>query len=283
MNEYGIYSTASLAEPFSSLSHLLGALFFAAMTIPLMRRAASREPASVPRKPRLVTVGIFTGSTIVLLVVSGVYHALPFNSSIRETLLRLDYAAIFLMIAGTFTPIYTILFHGPHRWGWLTLIWIAAVAGILVKTCIPDWLPPGSDTVAYLAMGWVGVFGAITAWRWYGPSLAEPLLLGGAAYTAGASFMLASRPDIISGVVGPHELFHLAVLIGLACHWAFIFQRADGQLPDRLRKARCKARENVHATADSPPLDESGDTPTRGIAGSGISCVPTLDTSEHAG
>jgi channel protein (hemolysin III family) len=235
MNEYGIQSIAGFAEPLSSWTHLLGAVVFAILAVPLLRRAARSGQSRAEVRFRFATVAIFAVSVVVLLAISGMYHRAPFSSQQRTFLLRLDYAAIFVLIAGTFTPACGILFEGVSRWAWIGVIWAAAFVGIFVKTLYPAAIPSWLGIVLYLAMGWVGILAAIDVWRRYGASFLEYLLLGGCAYTVGAAVMLAARPAVIPGVVGPHELFHAAVLSGIGFHWVFIYQLADGQLPQRLR------------------------------------------------
>ena len=78
-------------------------------------------------------------------------------------------------------------------------------------------------------MGWAGIICAATLWRRYGPSFIEPLLLGATAYTAGAAVQLAYRPQLIQGLIGPHELFHFAVVVGIALHWQFVYRLANGR------------------------------------------------------
>src|SRR5207253_742757 len=118
-----ILPIAGFREPVSSLSHLIGAGVFAVLGFFPIRRGLG-SPA------RVISLAVYVFATIFLLSMSGVYHLLDFGGSARAVLQRLDHGAIFVLIAGTFTPPHIILFRGPGRWGMLLLIWGAAAAGI---------------------------------------------------------------------------------------------------------------------------------------------------------
>ena len=81
--------------------------------------------------------------------------------------------------------------------------------------------------MVYLGLGWVGVISGVALWRRHGFSFMSPLLVGGLAYTIGAIFEYLRRPVLIEGVVGPHELFHVAVVLGIAFHWRFIYHSPE--------------------------------------------------------
>ncbi len=143
---------------------------------------------------------------------------------------RLDHSAIFVLIASTFTPVHTLLFRGWGRSGALLLIWTVAFVGIAIKMIyfhdIPRWLGIG----LYLGMGWLGLFTGISLTRRFGFHFVQPLLWGGVAYTFGVLFEFLRWPVLVEGVVQWHEVFHVAVLFGLCCHWSFIYQIADGHV-----------------------------------------------------
>ena len=165
---------------------------------------------------------MFVISGVFLLAVSGVYHLLEQQGVSRAVLQRLDHAGIFALIAGTFTPVHSILFTGFWRWGFLITIWALAIAGITLKSIFFNQLAEWVGLVAYLGLGWLGILSAYLTHRLHGFTIIKPLLLGALAYTAGASLEFLRLPVVISGVIGPHELFHIAVLAGLAWHWQFI-------------------------------------------------------------
>jgi len=206
-----------VADPVSSATHLFGAVVAAAAAPPLLNRS---------RGGHRLSLAIFSVAAVLLLSCSAIFHWAR-ATEWRHALQRLDHAAIFILIAGTFTPIHAMLFAGLARWGMLGLIWTIAAAGIALKlaffeTC-PAWLGIG----AYVAMGWLGVYAMTALSLRYGVRFMWPLLLGGIIYTLGAAVELAEWPLLWPRVVRPHELFHLAVLAGLACHWWFIARVAN--------------------------------------------------------
>lgn len=219
MMEVAAYPIPGFAEPFSSLSHLGGALVFAWLAFFLVRRG--RDTGSV------VSLGIFAFSSVFLLAMSGVYHLLSPVSAARAVLVRLDHAAIFVLIAGTFTPIHVILFSGWQRWGMLALIWVAAIMALVLKTVFFSGFPDTLGVALYLGLGWLGALSGFALWRRFGISFVSPLLWGAFAYTIGPAIESVSAAVLIPGVIGPHEFFHVAVLIGLGFHWRFIYRLAD--------------------------------------------------------
>jgi channel protein (hemolysin III family) len=102
------------------------------------------------------------------------------------------------------------------------------VIGITLRTIFPDSLPAGLSTVFFLIMGWASAFSVIVVWRRHGPALIWPLFWGGMAYTVGAVLLELHWPVIVPGIIGPHELWHIAVLVGLGLRWRFAFQIAGG-------------------------------------------------------
>lgn len=173
-------------------------------------------------KRRVLSLCIFAFSAVLLLSMSGVFHLLPSGTPARAVLRRLDHAAIFILIAGTYTPIHTILFRGGWRWGMLLLVWSIAVASVTLKTIffasVPDWL----GLTLYVGMGWIGLFSMIKLASTRGVRFIFPLVAGGIVYTVGAIIELANIRPLVASVIRAHELFHIAVLGGLALHWRFV-------------------------------------------------------------
>lgn len=214
------YSIPGFADPFSSLSHLAGALVCAFLSVKLLLRVQG----SISNQ---IALGVFVFSSIFLLSMSGVYHLLAPRGAGHVVLQRLDHAAIFTLIAGSFTPVHWILFKGWGRWGVLLLIWSLAATGITLKVIffesIPEWLGLG----LFLSMGWIGLATGITLWRRYGAGLVKPLLYSGLSYTAGGLLEFLRMPVLIPGVLGPHELLHVGVLAGIGFHFRFLFGVLD--------------------------------------------------------
>ncbi len=148
---------------------------------------------------------------------------------------RLDHAGIWTMIAGTFTPIHWILFRARWRWLFLISLWTIAITGLVLKTVyfydIPEWL----GLSFYLGLGWLGVISFIKIHQIYGKENSKFLLLGGLAYTVGALSENLRWPFLIEGVFGPHEIFHICVLLGAYFHWKFIFEWSDYPVNNHMR------------------------------------------------
>jgi channel protein (hemolysin III family) len=220
------WSIPGFSDPVSSLTHLLGAAVFACLT-PFLIVKGRGNPW------RIASLAVFAFSTVLLLSLSGTYHLLSPGTAGRAVLQRLDHGAIFILIAGTFTPLHVILFRGVGRWPPLLVLWAAAAVGVTLKSVFFDDLAEWLGLVLYLGMGWLGAISATAIWRRHGARFLLPLLLGGAAYTAGAVFEFLRWPVAVAGVVGPHELFHVMVLLGAAFHWRFVWRFACGTIPPR--------------------------------------------------
>jgi len=229
MSQPEIYAIPGFNDPVSALSHLGGAGVFAVLTVFLLRRGWGSFG-------RMASLALFAFTFLFLLSMSGVYHLLAPGTA-RAVLRRLDHSAIFTMIAGTFTPVHTILFRGPGRWGPLVFIWLAAAAGICLKAVFFGGVANWMGIAIFLAMGWVGIVPGVILWRRYGSSFIRPLICGALAYTFGAFLELLGWPVLVPGVVGPHEVFHVAVLAGAGFHWRFVSQFASGQVPSGMMKA----------------------------------------------
>lgn len=164
---------------------------------------------------------------------SGVYHLFPrFGSTTRMVMQRLDHAAIWLMIAGSFTPIHYILCRRWWRWGILAFVWIIAITGLVLKTVFFDDIPNWATTSLYIGLGWVGVLSFYKLKNVIGLSQMKWLVFGGLAYTVGAVMDLLNWPVIVTGYFQYHEIFHLLVVFAAASHWYFIYQWANHPVYD---------------------------------------------------
>lgn len=210
-----IISIPGFTDPFNSISHLTGALIFLYYGVKLIRRARDHRGWAI-------AVSVFVFSVVFLLSMSSVFHLLEHENPARAILQRLDHAAIFGLIAGTFTPVHTILFKGFSRWGILSFIWTLAITGIVLKTVFFHELAEWLGLMFYLGLGWVGILSAYLTHRLHNFKILVPLILGALAYSAGAVLEFLRMPVIIPGVFGPHEIFHIAVLMGITWHWLFI-------------------------------------------------------------
>ena len=224
MNLQPIYAIPGFSEPFSSLTHLLAAGIFLVLSIWLVINGRGHAG-------RMATLIIFSFSVVFLLSMSGVFHLLEPGGTGRMVLQRLDHAGIFLLIAGTYTPVHGILFKGWWRWGMLFLIWSIAITSITLKTIffndIAEWL----GLSLYLGLGWFGIVSGILLYQRYGYQYIKPLIYGALAYTLGAVMEFMRTPELIPGIIGPHELFHIAVLFGIGYHFTFVFRFARPKAP----------------------------------------------------
>jgi len=214
------YSIGGFNDPMSSLTHLVGLVMFFLLSFPLLISA---------RHSRHVFWYSFEFciAAIFLLSMSFVFHMMAVGGTTRAVMLRLDIAAIFVMIASTFTVIHGILFTGWRRWSVIGLIWSIAILGITLRTIFFDSIPSYVGDGIFLLMGWIGALSSVLLWKRYQWRAVGPVLGGGLLYTIGALINSFGWPTFISKVWGPHETFHLFVLGGLGVHWAFVWDIAS--------------------------------------------------------
>ena len=223
MPHYPVTPFIGFSDPFSSLLHLIAAAVCLWFGIKLLYDFKSPLGARI-------SLGVFVFGAVFMFSMSGVYHLLDQGGTPRYVMQHLDHAAIWIMIAGTFTPIHVILFTGWKRWGVLGFVWTAAITGLVLKTVFFDEFPEWLGLIFYLGLGWVGVFSGIMLAKqkeWHDVRL---MGYGGIAYSLGAVFEFFRPPFFIQGVIGPHEIFHIAIIFGAYYHWTFIVQHADVKL-----------------------------------------------------
>ena len=203
-----------LKDPWSAVTHFAGFLAAVVGLVVLLAMSAG-DPA------KLVGIGIYGSSLALLFAASSAFHFLDVGPRGNRWLRRLDHAAIFLLIAGSYVPPLLHLLEGAWRVGMLVAIGVLALLGVVLKLVwleSPTWLSLG----AYLGMGWIVVVPAHLIL----PQLSWPqlglLVSGGLVYTAGAVVYSTERPDPWPGVFGHHEVWHLFVLCGAALHWGFM-------------------------------------------------------------
>jgi len=182
---------------------------------------------------KLISLSTFAFSSVFMLSMSGVFHLLEPQGTAREVLQRLDHAGIFFLIAATITAVHSILFKGIWRWGMLLMIWTIAITSITLKTIYFHDLSEWMGLSLYLGMGWLGAITGVLLYRRFGLTFIKPLIYGALAYTAGAVMEFIRMPLLVPGVIGPHELFHIAVLIGLGYHFRFIVNFSKFPMPTR--------------------------------------------------
>jgi hemolysin III len=202
-----------IREPVNGLSHLLGLVLAAAGTLFLL---------GVARRPEQLTAFSIYGSTLILLyAASTLYHTLPLSERPLRALRTVDHIAIYFLIAGTYTPIALLTLNSRLGWTLLAIVWLIAAAGIPFKLYFLD-APVWLSTATYLVMGYLALVAVIPLVRAVSLSGLLWLAAGGFAYTVGAVIYSRQRPDPFPGLFGHHEIWHLLVLVGSACHFAFM-------------------------------------------------------------
>jgi hemolysin III len=170
---------------------------------------------------RLVGAAVFAASAAVMLGASALYHRVTWGPRARLWMRRADHAGIYLLIAGTYTPVGLLSLHGTLQRVVLAVVWSGAAAAILTKLCwvrAPKWL----SAFLGIALGWIGIAAMPQIARTAGPAAVALLALGGLAYTAGAIVYARRKPDPVPTVFGYHELFHALTLVALACQYVAI-------------------------------------------------------------
>lgn len=173
------------------------------------------------RESRVLPATVFAASAALMLGTSTLYHRITWSPSARLWMRRADHAGIFLLIAGTYTPVALISLSGAWRTTVLAVVWSGAAAAAISKFCwvaAPKWF---SASVG-LALGWVSVI--VLPQFAHREGIAPVILLagGGLAYTAGAVVYAMKRPDPLPRIFGYHELFHALTIVALACQYVAV-------------------------------------------------------------
>lgn len=202
-----------IREPFNAGSHLIGLLLAALGTWFLL--------GSADTDTQLLAFAVYGATLMLLYAASTVYHGLPLGEVGLRRLRTLDHIAIYFLIAGTYTPVAMITLHDSGGPALLAASWAIAAVGIPFKI---RWLdaPVWISTGTYLGMGYLALVAVVPLGRSVGASGLAWLVAGGIAYTIGAVIYARERPDFFPGRFGHHGLWHLLVLAGSACHFAFI-------------------------------------------------------------
>lgn len=206
---------ASFGEELANtISHGLG-LLLATAGLPLLVIDALQRGGTLA----VLGAAVFGGSAILLYLASTLYHAIP-HARAKALLRRFDHAAIYVLIAGTYTPIALGVLRGSGGWALLGLIWTLAVAGVIFKTLVGAPFHRLS-TGLYVAMGWLALIAIRPLWHHMAPGGLAWLLAGGIAYTVGVVFYLLHEKLRYS-----HFAWHLFVLAGTGCHFFTVLRYA---------------------------------------------------------
>lgn len=201
-------------EPFNAYSHFLGVVLAIPGLLALILKAGDDSF-------RLTVLSIYGGSLILLYLASSMFHGLDISEEWNDRLRRFDHMMIFVLIAGSYTPICLITMQGLWGWGIFAVVWAVAAAGIVMKIFLPH-LPPLATSLIYLGMGWFGVVAFVPLAQIVPFDGLMWLIVGGLIYTAGGIIYAIERPDPYPEVFGHHEIFHIFILGGSAAHFVFM-------------------------------------------------------------
>ena len=179
---------------------------------------------SPPVAGRVAAV-VFMTTSLLLFGTSAVYHRGNWSPRVAAALRRMDHSNIFLIIAGTYTPLAVLLLDERNARTLLLIVWFGALAGLLARVfwmSAPRWF----YVPVYLALGWVAVAYMGQMWQSGGPAIVWLVMAGGVAYTGGAIVYALKRPNPSPRWFGFHEIFHVCTVIGFACHVVAIFLAA---------------------------------------------------------
>ncbi len=206
-----------LREPVNGITHLIGAILSAVGLVALMVAAVNSGSLKVA-----VAFAIFGTSLVLMYTASALYHSLPLSPRGLQIFRRVDHVMIYVLIAGTYTPICLVMLPGRLGTALLITVWSIAALGTIQKVAwidAPQWLSTG----LYLGMGWIAVLvvpgllsSAPAGFIWW-------LVAGGLLYSVGAVVYGTKWPELKPGVFGSHELWHLFVMAGSFSHyWAIL-------------------------------------------------------------
>lgn len=216
----GLYSTFQVKDPWSALTHFIGFLYAIFFSFPLLIHAV-KEGASIVA---LTSLSVFMMSMALLYGASTAYHTFLVEPKLQLRFKKLDHAMIFVLIAGSYTPICTCVLPKPSGMILLVVVWSIAILGILFKLCwvtCPRWI----SSVFYIAMGWscIGVFPQL--YQLLDTKSFLYLLGGGLIYTIGGCLyaLKLKKLNELSPAFGNHEIFHVCVMLGSLCHYMTMY------------------------------------------------------------
>ncbi|MCF8087382.1 MAG: hemolysin III family protein [Desulfotignum sp.] len=206
-----------IREPVNALSHMAGSLAsIAGLTLMVVVAAVKADAWHV------VSFAIFGTTLVFMYTASFLYHGLQLSAKTLAIFRRIDHIMIFMVIAGSYTPLCLVPLRGPWGWSLFGIIWGFAAVGIALKLFwmnLPRWI----STVIYLGMGWLCMVVVYPLVQILEPAPLLWLALGGLFYSLGAMVYIFKKPDPFPKVFGFHEIWHIFVLLGSACHFWLVF------------------------------------------------------------
>ncbi|MDE7038651.1 MAG: hemolysin III family protein [Lachnospiraceae bacterium] len=208
-----------IKDPGSAITHFIGMLMAIFAAVPLLIKAA-HEPSRI----YVVSIAVYAASLILLYAASTTYHTFNRSEKINTLLKKVDHMMISVLIAGSYTPICLLVLGGRTGIFLLCIVWGIAIAGILIKAFwvyCPRWI----SSVLYIGMGWTCVLAFTQILNSMSPAAFGWLLAGGIIYTVGGVIYALKLPIFNSRhkYFGSHEIFHLFVMGGSACHFVVMY------------------------------------------------------------
>lgn len=208
-----------IKEPGSAITHFIGMLMAIFAAVPLLIKAA-HEPSRI----YVISLAIYAASLILLYAASTTYHTFDISKKVNTILKKIDHMMISVLIAGSYTPVCLIVLKGKTGIILLAIVWAIAIAGILIKAFwvyCPKWV----SSVLYIGMGWTCVLAFTQILNNMSPAAFGWLLAGGIIYTVGGVIYALKLPIFNSRHknFGSHEIFHLFVMGGSACHFVVMY------------------------------------------------------------
>ena len=208
-----------IKDPGSAITHFIGMLMAIFAAVPLLIKAA-HEPSRI----YVVSIAVYAASLILLYAASTTYHTFNRSEKINTLLKKVDHMMISVLIAGSYTPICLLVLDGRTGIFLLCIVWGIAIAGILIKAFwvyCPRWV----SSVLYIGMGWTCVLAFTQILNSMSPAAFGWLLAGGIIYTVGGVIYALKLPIFNSRhkYFGSHEIFHLFVMGGSACHFVVMY------------------------------------------------------------
>ena len=208
-----------IKDPGSAITHFIGMLMAIFAAVPLLIKAAN-EPSQI----YIISLTIYVASLILLYAASTTYHTFDVSERVNTILKKIDHMMISVLIAGSYTPVCLIVLKGRTGLILLAVVWSIAIAGIMIKAFwvyCPKWV----SSVLYIGMGWTCVLAFTQILNNMSPAAFGWLLAGGIIYTVGGVIYALKLPIFNNRHknFGSHEIFHLFVMGGSACHFVVMY------------------------------------------------------------
>ncbi len=209
--------TKILKDPGSAITHFLGMAAALLVAVPLITKGADTI--------HVVSLTIFICSMVLLYGASATYHTFDVSESVNTVLKKIDHMMIFILIAGSYTPVCLIVLNGKIGYTLLSVVWGIAIIGIIIKS-VWVYCPKWFSSVLYIAMGWTCVFALSPLLDILSKDAFYWLLAGGIMYTIGGIIYALKLPIFNENhkFINSHVIFHIFVLAGSACHYVFMYR-----------------------------------------------------------